>query len=68
MLYSGKNTPEDVYIAPKDYGGYIILINGKKKNKCNYKRIRAIIAGAIRVIIFTSQPIKKDEELLYEYG
>lgn len=69
MEYSGGSTPNDIFLAPKDHAGYVLLINtASEGEKNNCKCLRSIIQGRLRVIIYTSSPIRAGEQLLYEYG
>jgi SET domain-containing protein len=66
MEYSGGNSPGDVFLSPKDFAGYVVLINTGKDTNC--KCLRTVIDETVRVIIYTSREIKAGEELLYPYG
>jgi len=60
---------EEIYLAPRDYCGYIPLMNsGPKKNQNNCKSITGIINGRLRIIIYSIKTIQLGEELLYSYG
>ena len=62
-----KYTNTDHYLAPRDFCGYVLLINSSKKtNNCN--SITAIVNNFLRVLIYTNRKIKKGEELCYSYG
>jgi hypothetical protein len=47
MMYSGGHSPHDVIIAPKDYAGYIILINTGEKKDLDCRAIKVIIEIAL---------------------
>lgn len=68
MLFSTKDSPCDVYLAPKDFCGYVCLINNESEEKSNCKSLRAVIKGALRIIIYSFKDIVKGDELLYFYG
>ena len=68
MRYSGGGSPKDVFLAPKDFAGYVLLVNTGKKEKCNCISLRLIIDGSVRILLLTSKKIKKGQELLYSYG
>ena len=68
MLFSHLNGPESLYLAPKDFGGLVILVNTGPPEYINCKCLRTVIDGRMRVILYTSRVIKKGEELLYQYG
>lgn len=53
-------------IGPILHCGYITLLNNLgSKNNC--KSLKCIINGQIRIIIFTTKRIYKNEQLGYEY-
>jgi len=53
MDLSGNNSSEDVYLGPKDYCGYILLVNSGKAEAINCKIERAIIGGVLRIVLIT---------------
>jgi hypothetical protein len=62
MRYSGGSSPFDVLLAPKDYAGFVILINtDKRKKKLNCKPIKVIAQNSIRILIVTTKEIQPDE-------
>lgn len=65
MGYSGST-----YLASKDYCGFILLLNTateeNEKNNCESKRI--VVEDALRILVFTSEHIRKDEQLFLSYG
>lgn len=68
MLYSKKNGPKEVYLAPKDFAGYVLLVNSATSETFNCKTVKAVIDSALRVILYTSRVVAAEEELLYDYG
>ena len=59
MEFTAKSSPDDVFLAPRDYAGYVILMNSAgngEKNNC--KSLRAIIKGHPRVIVYSSTRIR----------
>jgi hypothetical protein len=53
---------DDIYLAPRDYCGYILLMNsGKSESQNNCKSIMAVVNDALRIIIYAVKVIKKDE-------
>ena len=59
MRYSGGGSPKDVFLAPKDFAGYVLLVNTGPKEKCNCISLRLIIDGSVRILLLTSKKIKK---------
>lgn len=68
MMYSGKNEPDHVFLAPKDFAGYVILINTGQEDQVNCKAYKVILEGALRIILLSTRTIKAGEQLLYAYG
>jgi len=61
-LLGNNNSPDDVYLAPRDFGGYVILINTAfrtQRNNCK---------SHLRIIVFASKAIRPGDQLLYKYG
>lgn len=59
MVLSNKNTPSDIYLAPKDYGGYVLLVNSGKHDNVNCKVQKIIVLNSLRILLITSRKIKK---------
>jgi hypothetical protein len=60
---------DDIYLAPRDFCGFIPLMNSGKNNKeNNCQSITVIVDGAIRILIYTGRKIQINEELMYSYG
>jgi hypothetical protein len=57
MRYSGGNTPRDTFLAPKDYCGYIPLMNTGKKKECNCSSLKIVLNGKVRVLLLTNRKI-----------
>lgn len=68
MRYTGGDTPEDIYLAPKDYCGYILLMNTSSKSNCNCRSMKVVLDGALRILILTNRRIGLGEQLYYYYG
>ena len=68
MLLSEKNSPEDVYLAPRDYCSYVLLINTGSGDDNNCRSLRCFFHGQPRVIVYTIRKIEAGEQLLYDYG
>ena len=68
MLYSTKNGPAEVYLAPKEFCGFIALVNGAEETSTNCKTIKTVVDGALRILLYTSKEIEPGQELFYNYG
>lgn len=60
MLYSEKNGPRDLFLAPKDFCGYIPLINSSHDKAANCNSLKVILEGSVRIIVYTIRAIEKD--------
>ena len=65
MSYTGGTTPQDVFVAPKDFAGYVLLVNTGNGFTNNCSTLRTIINGIVRIVLYTNKNISKGEELLY---
>jgi hypothetical protein len=62
LIFSKKIDSVNIYLAPRDYCGYILLMNcGRLSKKNNCKSITVIVDKAVRILIYTSKGIKKGE-------
>lgn len=68
MRYAGKEGPEQVMLAPRDFGGYVMLVNTDKESKVNCQVVKVLLAGALRILLVTKKSIKAGEQLTYFYG
>lgn len=68
MMYSGHSTPRDVFLAPVDYAGYVLLVNCGTESTNNCRVIKTVVMGAVRILLYTSRDIVAGEQLLYSYG
>ena len=68
MRYGEFGGPEEMVLAPRDYSGYVLLVNTAPANRCNCKVIRLIVEGALRVLLVTKKLVKAGEQLTYFYG
>ena len=59
MEYSGSCSPTEVFLAPKDFAGFVVLINSGGEFESNCCSLRGVILGALRVLIVTKTQIKK---------
>lgn len=66
-LLSEKNSPYDVYLAPKDFCSYTTLINSGSEETSNCKAFKCVVNGSLRLLVYTSRNISKDQQLLYEH-
>lgn len=66
--HSGGSSPQDTYLAPKDFSGLATLMNTSSQKNCNCVAVRAIVDGCLRVLLVSSRAIKKEEQLYYSYG
>lgn len=54
MQFSNDDSPQDVYLAPRDFASYVLLINSARKRQTNNCRsMRSIVHGLPRVIIYS---------------
>ena len=58
MMYSENNSPEDVYLSPKDYAGYVTLANTSTTNEVNCQTLKIIINGSLRILLLSKRKIK----------
>lgn len=68
MMLSGRNTPDDTFLAPILYCGFVSLVNSEQEDKCNCATIRVLIGGILRVLLYSTQKIKKGGQLYWNYG
>jgi SET domain-containing protein len=67
MFYAnGKNSEEELILAPYNCSNWGPLINYDKTGNC--ATLRIVINRQIRVLIYSKQKIKKHEQLLYNYN
>lgn len=66
--HSGGSKMNDSYLAPKDFAGYITLVNTTQKKDCNCVPLRVIVGDCLRVLLVSSRAIRKGEQITYSYG
>lgn len=67
MFYAnGKDSEEELILAPYNCSNWGPLINYAEKGNC--ASLRTVIKRQIRVLIYSTQKIKKSEQLLYNYN
>lgn len=57
-LVEGTKPSNTIMIGPRDYCGYICLINGAKEQEANCSSRKVEINGFVRIIVFTHKTIK----------
>jgi hypothetical protein len=50
---------DDIYLASRDFCGYIALMNSGKSTTNNCKSVKAIINDVMRIIIYTTKTIEE---------
>lgn len=71
FLRKGKNADETLFIVPRKYTNIARYINGvhpDNKHQINVKNVKVRVQGRSAIILYTSRPIKKGENLYYNYN
>lgn len=66
LLFQGKNSKEELVLAPINCSNWGPLLNHSEKGNCS--TVRVIINDCVRVLMFATKNIKAGEELLYNYN
>ena len=58
-MLTAEYSPNGLFLAPKDFAGFVVLINTNSEEKVNCNCLRTIVQGRLVVIIYTIKKIAK---------